>query len=146
MSYSRYHRNKRCIHLNKSRTNKRHNWHNAQVFMNNNIPSERVTLKGKILQNLKVFEKETPQKSLGRHNVNFRLNKFDQIYFWLFLISLPDTQFSIPRNRIISKDQKKNGGGILFYIKKTYLTKWLKCVKALKHAKMCKSSKTCKNV
>ena len=49
--------------------------------MNNNIPSERVTLKGKILQNLKMFEKETPQKSLGRHNVNFRLNKFDQIYF-----------------------------------------------------------------
>ena len=49
--------------------------------MNNNIPSERVTLKGKILQNLKMFEKETPQKSLGRHNVNFRPNKFDQIYF-----------------------------------------------------------------
>ena len=66
---------------------------------------------------------------LGHLNVNSLQNKFESLNklikdtFDIFHVSegkldfsFPDNKFLIPGYRIVSKDRKKNGGGILFYI------------------------------
>ena len=84
----------------------------------------------KFLKTLRGLRSKHPKNVfLGHLNVNSLRNKFESLNklikgtFDIFHVSeskldfiFSDNKFSIPGYHIVSKDRKKNGGGILFYI------------------------------